>query len=89
MYVLFLEASSILFPLYFLYFYLVIFYSYRPQEQEELYKKVICKFESNNQALIQENTNLRDIFYKLHTNLGLLAQRFAEFMVSYYLLIRI
>ncbi|KAJ9578227.1 hypothetical protein L9F63_005557, partial [Diploptera punctata] len=50
------------------------------QEQEELYKKVIYKFESNNQALIQENTNLRDVFSKFHVSLGFLAQKFAEFM---------
>ncbi|XP_063227721.1 uncharacterized protein LOC134533885 isoform X2 [Bacillus rossius redtenbacheri] len=49
-------------------------------EQEELYKSIISKFESNNVLLIQENVLLREAFYKLHTDLGLVTWEFKDLM---------
>jgi hypothetical protein len=55
---------------------------YRLKEQEELYRKVINKFENNNQSLVRENIKLRDSYCKLHANLGSLTQQFTVLAVS-------
>nr|CAD7431024.1 unnamed protein product [Timema monikensis] len=54
-----------------------------PAEQEALYKGVICKFETNNQVLIQENILLREAFYRLHTDLGLVTWQYKDLLDKY------
>ncbi|KAJ4450274.1 hypothetical protein ANN_01694 [Periplaneta americana] len=54
------------------------------EEQEELYRKVIYKFESNNHSLIQENISLRETYCKLHNELGLVTQQFVVLMEKYF-----
>nr|CAD7574426.1 unnamed protein product [Timema californicum] len=54
-----------------------------PAEQEALYKGVICKFETNNQFLIQENILLREAFYRLHTDLGLVTWQYKDLLDKY------
>ncbi|KDR20171.1 Afadin- and alpha-actinin-binding protein [Zootermopsis nevadensis] len=53
-----------------------------PKEQEDLYRKVINKFENNNRRLVDENIKLCDMYCKLHTNLGFLTQQFTVLLVS-------
>ncbi|XP_033607348.1 afadin- and alpha-actinin-binding protein-like isoform X2 [Cryptotermes secundus] len=54
------------------------------REEEDLYRKVINKFENNSRSLVQENIKLQDSYCKLHTNLGFLTQQFAVLVEKYF-----